>query len=270
MLIQTLDALKDPISEYVHPYLLLQTVRELHERYDVNRWFVYERSCLLNAYVTRMDPDAVALKNLNPAQWNAAFERFFAHLLSRPDIDPDLSAAALQYPQEHIIRPLEQALRGGQYRAALILMSRRANVHLVNLAGAKFLPGASLAFACLALAGYAFPAIQDFATWITVEEEERDFFETFLTWLQEHRTATNCLTHLCLSKLTDLQAAHPEERISQLLLHLVWPPSVARVIEGKRKSETPVLYEIGSRKVLKKVRVEAFRIGHAWASTTVT
>lgn len=251
MLLRTMDSLKQPFSEYANPFLLSAVVEELHRRHQLNRWLIYENSCVLNAYIQHMDPDYIALKDMSAGQWNAAFERYFSSLVSNPDVDVDLTEAAARNPELKITRPLEVALRGGQYRAAISLLSRRANVHLIDVTGVKFMTGASLAFFWLTVCGFAFPAIEDLKKLILVEDEEKDHWSTFLKWLEQHRQATSSLTALCLAQIPD----DPTEKIRRFFSDYEWPDLFRSVMHCKRKNQIGSLYERGTRKILKRPRI---------------
>ena len=250
MLIRTMNSVTCPPSEYVDGFLFAQTVEELHIRYQINKWFLYDDSCLLNTYIRYMDPDYRALKQLQAGQWNSAFERYFSSLVMDPAIDLDLKEAARCHPEIKIIRPLEVALRGGQYRAAITLISRRANVNLVSIHDCSFMTGASLAFIYMTIFGFRFPSICELKKKITVDDEETIYWDAFIKWLEAHRRATESLTNMCLEKIVD----DPPEIMRKLFRDYQWPPYIKDAIQMKRKNRVGALCEIGATKVLKRPR----------------
>jgi hypothetical protein len=201
LLINLTRALQRKDTRNVNPRLLTETVLELHTRYNINRWLVREETCLLNSVINCLDPDFKALKMMPTNKLSGFFERCFNFLVKMPSIDLDLTEAASLYPHVKLTRPLEVALRGGRYKAAIVLISRKANVDLIDIQNCHFMAGASLAFVYLCLSGYVFPSMDVFQRSIKVSKEEQPYFDAFCSWLKTHRSSMNSLSSLCLQNI---------------------------------------------------------------------
>ena len=196
-----------------------------------------------------MDSDRIAIQDLEPGRFNAFFERCFYALVSHPDIDLDMKKAQKRYPNVRLTRPLEVALRKGRYRAAITLISHKANVHLVDITGCHFAAGASLAFIYMTLAGYRFPSVKDLERKIVVEDDEAEYWKAFTEWLETHRKATQTLLNLCVWQL---KKTCPEEFIGSLFDDVVLPADVYDQVGCKRKDQKVTRQD---EKVLKKKRI---------------
>lgn len=201
LLINLARSLKVKDTRNINTSLLNDTVLELNARYNINRWLVREETCLLNSVINCLDPDYKALKMMPPHQLSEFFELCFNNLVKMPSIDLDLTEAANQYPHVKLTRPLEVALRGGRYKAAIVMLSRNANPSLIDITDCSFMPGASLAFIYLCLSGYVFPSTDDLQKSIKVPKEEQPYFDAFSRWLTTHRQVINSLSYLCLQNL---------------------------------------------------------------------
>lgn len=236
MLINVMDAVLGPLAQHVDPFDFSKTVEELHLRYELNRWFVYENCCLLNNYIKHMDPDFRAIHQLPAGQWNAAFERYFISLVTNEHIDLDLKEAAIRNPNINIIRPLEVALKGGQYRAAIALISRRCDVNLIDIHDCHFMAGASIAFIFLSSVGFRFPSIAQLKESIRVPEEEQEYWNAFVQWLEVHKTTTETLANMCLEKIAKDRC----DILRKLLDDYQFPPAFEQV---KRKHDNEAVEE---------------------------
>ena len=201
LLINLTRALQKKDTRNINPRLLTEAVLELQTRYNLNRWLVREETCLLNLVINCLDPDYKVLKNMTDGKLSEFFEGCFNFLVKMPTIDLDLKEAANMYPDVKVTRPLEVALRGGRYKAAIVLISRKANVDLIDIDGCHFMAGASLAFIYLCLSGYVFPSMDVLQKRIKVSPEQRQYFDSFCSWLENHRSSMSSLSSMCIQNI---------------------------------------------------------------------